>query len=148
MFIAWQLYRSDASDSMGYLLEDGTEYEGKIRVARYDYKVDEEQLQFYKEYRSYFGSAAAIAYGDWGTEQSSSIYLGGATDNSKHANTSEIEEWAPFVSHLSHDLTQQQIFKMQIGWSFGTRIEHAQVDNLKLLRGTSNDYLFGTTRTD
>ena len=46
VIIAWYLFSSDGAASNAYDLEDGTEYEGKLRIAQFD---TEANLEYYRE---------------------------------------------------------------------------------------------------
>ena len=59
-------------------------YDGHLRLGKY--KVEDEEFDWLKQQKRYFGQAGAIAYGNYDADEDSKahIYLGGAVDRGKY----------------------------------------------------------------
>ena len=145
MFITWYLYQETGDDSDGYTTEDGVEYEGRLRVARFDPLNG--SFDLYLEQLDYFGHASAIVHGEWSDGLTSRVYIGGAADNAAKADD-DTREWGTCIVQLKDDdltIEEQWWIKMEGNWRT-SRPHHPMIDHMKLHKG-STDYIFGTTRT-
>lgn len=86
-----------------YKTSDGKEYDGRMRLLQLD--VATNTIDWEREQSTYFSRSVALAYADESTIEASHIYLGGAADNFKEAN-SDTPEWAPALFHLNYDGTK------------------------------------------
>ena len=57
---------------------EGTQYEGKLRIAKID--AENGSLKWYYRQHGWFGVVGAIVYKDNGTSGTSKIYIGGSSD--------------------------------------------------------------------
>ena len=78
---------------------EGTQYEGKLRIAKIDPEAGDPVRYYYRQH-GWFGVVGAIAYKDNGTAETSKIYIGGSSDPA-HTSDSLGKEWSPSITMIN-----------------------------------------------